>query len=120
MKNKKNILLIITGAIVGLVNGFLGGGGGMIVVPLLTMLIGYKQKVAQSTAIMIILPVSIVSSVVYFISGSFDFKVGIPCVIGVLLGGLVGSFLLSKLSNKTLTKTFAVIMFIAGVKMLFF
>ena len=77
-KIKEKLYLILTGVVTGLANGFFGGGGGMIVVPLLTFLLKMKTKSAHATAIAIILPVSVISAIVYFIKGSFDFSVGLP------------------------------------------
>ena len=117
---KEKLYLILTGVVTGLANGFFGGGGGMIVVPLLTFLLYMKAKAAYATAIAIILPVSIISAVVYFLKGSFNFPVGIPSGAGVVLGGIAGAWLLGKLSSKWITRIFAVIMLAAGVKLLFF
>ena len=61
---KKNALL--AGAAAGLVNGFFGGGGGMVLVPLLTQKCGLEQRKAFATSVAIILPLCILSSVIYF------------------------------------------------------
>ncbi len=117
---KNKLYLIITGVVTGAANGFFGGGGGMIVVPLLTFLLKMKAKKAHATAIAIILPVSVISAIVYFIHGNFDFANGIPSGAGVVLGGAAGAWLLGKLSAKWITRIFAIVMLAAGVKLLFF
>lgn len=117
---KKKLYLILTGVVTGAVNGFFGGGGGMIVVPLLTFLLKMETKKAHATAIAIILPISVVSAIVYFFKGSFDFSAGIPSGIGVVAGGIAGAWLLGKLSSKLITRIFAVVMLAAGIKLLFF
>ncbi len=117
---KKILLLSLTGVVTGVINGFFGGGGGMIVVPMLTLLLGFSQKQAHSTAILIILPITVLSSIIYFINGNFDFNVGIPTTIGVFVGGLLGAFLLKKASSKIIIIIFAVVMAIAGIKLLCF
>ena len=117
---KKNTFLIITGAVCGAVNGFFGGGGGMIVVPMLCKLLKYETKVAHATALAIILPVSIVSGITYIINKQFDFSIGISVTIGALIGGIAGALLLKKLSAKWVAKIFAVVMLIAGGKLLLF
>lgn len=120
MKLKKKLLLILAGAVTGFSNGFFGGGGGMIVVPILTLLLGLEEKNAHATAIAIILPTSIISATVNLINGNFDLSVGIPTVIGVFIGGIIGALLLKVINNKLLVKIFCVVMVIAGVKLLFF
>ena len=79
-----------------------------------------KSKKAHATALAIILPITLVSACIYFISGEFDFKVGLPSTLGVVAGGVLGAWLLGKISAKWLSKTFAVVMLIAGVKALVF
>ena len=118
--NKMNLFAIITGLIAGLVNGVFGGGGGMIVVPMLTNLLKCKQKLAHATAILIILPLSIVSGLFYAAFGDFNLRVGVPTGLGVIIGGIVGALLLKKLSSKIVVVLFSVLMVAAGVKMLFF
>lgn len=118
LKNK--VYMAVTGALTGIANGFFGGGGGMIVVPLMTFLLKIQTKKAHATALAVILPITIISAAIYFMSGNFDFATGIPTGIGVVLGGVVGAWLLGKLSANWLTRIFAVVMFIAGVKSLFF
>ena len=111
---------ILTGLFAGVVNGVFGGGGGMIVVPMLVLLLKIPQNKAHATAILIILPLSIVSGLLYAAFGSLELSVALPVGGGVIAGGLVGAFLLSKLSSKWLTIVFSVVMMAAGIKMLFF
>lgn len=115
-----NLYAALTGVIAGLINGVFGGGGGMIVVPMLIMLLKCDPKKAHATAILIILPLSLVSGLFYALFGNLNFQVFIPVSIGVVLGGAVGALLLSKLSNKWIIIIFSAVMAVAGVKMLFF
>ena len=117
---KRSLFAVITGVLAGLINGIFGGGGGMIVVPMLIKFLKFPPKKAHATAILIILPLSILSGILYAMFGNFDLKVGIPVGIGVIAGGLVGALLLSKLSSKWVTIIFSIVMAAAGVKMLLF
>ncbi|MBQ7235765.1 MAG: sulfite exporter TauE/SafE family protein [Clostridia bacterium] len=117
---KLNVYAVLTGLSAGIINGVFGGGGGMLVVPMLVHLLKCPAKKAHATAILIILPLSIVSGIFYAAFGNFNLEVGIPAGIGVILGGTVGALLLSKLSSKWLTIIFCVVMAAAGVKMLLF
>ena len=119
-KIKKKVYMAVTGALTRIANGFFGGGGGMIVVPLMTFLLKMQTKKAHATALAVILPITLISAAIYFMSGNFDFATGIPTGIGVVLGGIVGAWLLGRLSANWLTRIFAVVMLIAGVKSLFF
>ena len=120
MSAKQKILLTVVGIVTGVVNGFFGGGGGMIVVPMLTMILGLEQKVSHATALAVILPVTVVSTIAYFLRGSVKTPTLtlIIVAVSVTVGGIVGALLLKKVSNKALGKIFAVLMLIAGVKMI--
>ena len=110
----------VSGAAAGLVNGLFGGGGGMLVVPMLTFLSKMPVKNAHATAILIILPVSALSGILYAAFGNFSLSSGLPVSAGVLAGGIAGAFLLKKLSAKWVSAVFALVMLAAGLKMLFF
>ena len=61
LKVRQIILALIAGVFVGFLSGFFGGGGGMIVVPILVFVMGLKERQAHATAIFTILPLTIVS-----------------------------------------------------------
>lgn len=109
------ICSIVAGAFVGFINGFLGAGGGMLVVPCLRLIYKQNPKVAHSTAVLVILPVSLVSSIAYLYSGSINFNMLWQVGIGTFCGGLVGTFLLSKLKSNVITILFSLVMIGAGV-----
>ena len=117
---KEKMQCVLFGAVAGFVNGLFGGGGGMIVVPLLTFFLKMQSKKAHATAILIILPMSIVSGLLYASNKSLDLSLTIPTAIGVTFGGLIGALALNKLSNKWVSIIFSIVMAIAGLKMLFF
>lgn len=116
-KLRKAIIMLFGGAFVGFVNGFFGAGGGMLLVPLLTYGLGFQEKQSHATAISIILPLSIVSSIVYIENGVVDFKIFAPTLVGVIVGGIIGALFLAKTSNKILSFVFFLVMLVAGIKM---
>ncbi len=117
---KKFWLSILVGGVTGFVNGIFGGGGGMLVVPMLNYILGYNQKEAHATAILIILPLSIASGLFYSAYGKVDVKIFFPVAIGVVAGGVVGALLLKKLSSKWVLIIFSLVMAFAGIKLLIF
>ena len=120
MKSNRKRLSVFTGAAAGIINGLFGGGGGMVIVPMLDGFLGYKKKESHATAILIILPMSVLSGIVYGASGSFDAAVIFPVLIGSLTGGVIGAFFLSKFSSNTVVIIFSLVMLFAGVKTAFF
>ena len=119
MKKIKKWQILVFGALIGIINGFFGGGGGMVVVPLLTKLFKMEQKKAQATALFVILPISLVSTIVYLTNNSVNFNYCWPVIIGIVLGGIVGAKMLSKITNKKVQQIFILFMFLGGGFMLF-
>ncbi len=108
---------IISGVGLGAVNGFFGGGGGMIAVPILSGALGYSGKQAHATAILVIAPVCLVSALIYIIGGFTRADVIIPATIGNVTGGLVGAELLGKIPEIWTDLIFIAVLIVAGVKM---
>lgn len=119
MEEKRNVWLLVTlGAVSGALNGFFGGGGGTIIVPLLISACGFLRKNAHATALLVMLPVSIASAIVYAVNGKMDFLLALPVTIGFSLGGAVGALLLNKLNAAWLKYAFCIIMLAAGVRLI--
>ena len=118
-KKGRIVLTVIASLFVGVANGLFGGGGGMLVIPIFTLLLGLEEKLAHSSAILTILPLSIVSGIVYIVQGNFAVPSGLWVGGGVILGGLIGTFVMKKLSNNALKLVFYTLMIIAGVSTLF-
>lgn len=116
-RGKQNFLMAAAGCAVGAVNGIFGGGGGMLVVPLLTAAGGKPPLVAHATAILVILPVSLVSAAVYLWGGHFEAELFIAVSLGMLAGGVAGAQLLDACSPSAVTMAFAAVMFAAGLRM---
>lgn len=116
---KRNLYLILIGTATGAVNGLFGGGGGMIVIPALTHVLKMPVKEAHATAILIILPITVISGAVYFFQGDYSLFVLVPCAIGFTLGGALGAAILKKISSPLVSAIFAAVMFLAGIRMIF-
>ena len=115
---KQVIVSLVGGLFVGFLNGFFGGGGGMIVVPLFAFLLGLTEKQSHATAIFTILPISVASSIIYIINKNVPFAQLGFATIGFVVGGVIGAFLLKKINNKWLRIIFSLVMIGAGIKIL--
>ena len=104
----------------GLANGFFGGGGGMILVPLLTRWCGLDQRRAFATSIAIILPLCALSSAIYFLRGGLDLTAALPYLAGGLAGGFLGGRVFKRLNMTWLRRAFALLILYGGVKALLF
>lgn len=115
-KNKAKLISI--GLFTGFINGIFGSGGGIIVVPALIFLLNVEDHKAHATAISIILPLSIISSIIYFVNGSIPIKIATPVAIGGILGGYLGAKTLNKIPVNLLRKTFASVIIYTAIRMI--
>ena len=106
---------IITGLLVGGINGFMGAGGGMVLVPLLCWLFKMTNKPAHATAVFVIMPICLVSGITYLLKGIVDYKILLPVAIGTAIGGVIGTFALKKLNNTIIGLIFYGVMIFSGV-----
>lgn len=110
--------VLLTGALAGFVNGFFGAGGGMLVVPLLIVLVGLADKQAFSSAISIILPLTIVSLVIYAKNGALDIKAALPYLLGGAGGGVLAGLWFRKIPAKWLHLALGALILLGGVRLL--
>ena len=104
----------VSGAAAGLVNGLFGGGGGMVMAPLLTGWCGLEQKRALATCVGVILPFCVLSAAIYVLRGGFDWLAALPYLIGGGIGGALGGLLFRKVSAGVLRKLFALSLLYGG------
>ena len=108
--------LLVIGSLAGLANGFFGAGGGMILVPLFTKWLKFSDKEAMATSVSVILPLSIVSVVIYFLRGSFDIKLAYPFLIGGFIGGIISGKIFIKIPIIWLKRALGVVIVYGGVR----
>ena len=114
------IIFIIIGVVAGILSGFFGIGGGVIIVPALIYICGFTQLTAQGTSLAVLLPpVGILAFLEYYKKGNVDIKAGIIICITVLIGAMFGGKIAQHISPEILKKGFAVFMLLISLKMLF-
>ena len=118
MKKAKTWQILLFGALIGVINGFFGGGGGMVCVPILQKVLSLEAKQSHATAILVIFPLSLVSACIYVINGYIQSLPLITAGAGVVVGGIFGAFALKVLPPKTIQIVFAVIMLVGGVRLI--
>ncbi len=110
----------LAGAAAGLVNGFFGGGGGMVLVPLLAGWCGLGQRKAFATSVAVILPLCALSAGIYLFREGVDLAAALPYLLGGLIGGFAGGRLFKRLNMVWLRRLFALLLLYGGVRALFF
>ena len=108
------ICLGIAGMVSGVVGG-MGMGGGTLLIPILSIFLGFAQKDAQGINLLVFIPMSIVALVVHIKNKLVDFRVGIPIVLIGVVFSVVGSMIANKLSNNNLRTYFGVFLLLVGV-----
>lgn len=98
--------MAVVGVFVGILSGMFGIGGGTVIVPALVWL-GLTQRHAAATSLMAIVPTAISGVVSYAMEGDVDWLAAALVFAGMVVGGQIGSLLLSKLSEVTLRWSFA-------------
>lgn len=104
------------GTLIGATNIILGAGGGMLTVPLYRKM-GMEQKEAQINAVATILPITFISSIIYLLNGNVNLSDSYIFLLPGLLGSVLGTFLIKKISNNTLSFVFSLFMIWAGVRL---
>lgn len=117
--NIKNNLLILAavGLSTGFVNGLFGSGGGTIAVPAMVFLMGIREQTAHATAIAVILPLSVISSVIYFKNSFVDWNLTLIVSLGGMVGAYIGAKILNRFSESALRKIFGISMIAAAIRM---
>ena len=109
----------LAGGAAGLVNGFFGGGGGMVLVPLLAGWCGLGQRRAFATSVAVILPLCALSAAIYLFRGSVELAPALPYLAGGLIGGFLGGRVFQRLNMTWLRRGFALLILYGGARALF-
>ncbi|WP_024831934.1 sulfite exporter TauE/SafE family protein [Ruminiclostridium josui] len=110
---------ILIGIAAGVANGLFGSGGGTIAVPAMVFLLDAEEHKAHATALLIILPLTIVSVYFYLTNNYVDWNITWKAMVGGVVGGAIGAFLLNKCPSKILRKIFGIFMILAAIRMIF-
>ena len=114
---KRLVQSIIFGMLIGFICGFVGAGGGMMMLMILTMVLGYELKTAVGTSVFIMTFTALTGAVSHFVidSNTPDLLVLILCVIFTLFFARLGAVIANKVSSKTLNRATGIILVTLGV-----
>ncbi len=110
---------ILIGIAAGVANGLFGSGGGTIAVPAMVFLLDADEHKAHATALLIILPLTLVSAYFYLSHNYVDWNITWKAMVGGVVGGAIGAFLLNKCPSNVLRKIFGIFMILAAIRMIF-
>ena len=112
-------LYVALGLLAGIASGFLGIGGGVVIIPILVYFFGLSQHEAQGTTLALMIPpIGLLAALKYYRDGNVDIRIAAFVCIGFFLGGLLGAYLVSPVPDHILRKVFGVFLFAIAVKMI--
>lgn len=113
------VSLIVIGLLAGMLSGLVGVGGGIIMVPLLVLLLGFNQHQAQGTSLtVLVVPVTALAVYNYYKEGYINWKYAAIIAVFFVVGSYFGSKLAVGIDQKMLKKVFGVVLVIVAGKML--
>lgn len=108
----------LAGGLAGAVNGLFGGGGGMVLLPLLTRWSGTAQKTAFATSVAVMAPVSAVSAAVSLLRGQGEDLSLLPFLLGAVAGGMIAGLTFERVPVRLLRVIFGLFLLYGGVRYL--
>ena len=118
---KRAVQSIVCGMLIGFICGFVGAGGGMMMLLILTSVLGYELKTAVGTSVFIMAFTAFTGSISHFaIGGAPDWTVLILCMVFTLLWARIAAVFANKATPKTLNRATGVILVVLGIAVLGF
>ena len=105
--------------VIGFLSGIMGGmgiGGGTLLIPMLTLLLHIDQKIAQSTNLIVFIPLALASMPVHCKHKNVDISIAKKVIPYGIIGAVIGSFAAVTIPSSILKKLFALFLFIMGLK----
>ena len=118
MKKREFLYKVLIGFFSGIVSGLFASGGGMIIVPAFIYVLKMNDVEARATSVLCILPMVVTSGIFFYRNNYMDWKTGMFCAVGGIIGGIVGAKLLNKIETKYLKIAFTIFLIYASYRML--
>lgn len=118
---RRAVQSVVCGVLIGFICGFIGAGGGMMMLLILTSVLGYELKTAVGTSVFIMAFTAFTGSVSHFaIDGAPDWTVLALCVLFTLLWARIAAKFANKASPKTLNRATGIVLLVLGIVVLAF
>jgi uncharacterized membrane protein YfcA len=113
----RDLLTVLAGLFVGVASGILGVGGGILLVPVMTIAFGLPQHLAQGTSLAAIIPTSAVGAVTHDRRGNVLRRAALYMALGGVAGAAVGALIALRLPREVLTRAFALMLLFAAYRL---
>jgi len=115
---KMAIIGVALGFFGGFASGLLGIGGGVLIVPIMTIVLGIPIHIAVATSMFTIIFTATSGVTEYYLSGLVNFPTALLFALGTVVGAQVGAYTSGKISKRNLTMIFCAILIVAGANMI--
>lgn len=109
---------LLIGLFAGVGSGLLGVGGGIVMVPLLTLVAGFTQHRAHATSLAAIIPIASVGSLAYVLAGEIDYGIAGLLIAGSLVGAPLGARIMSRVTENHLESMFGLLMLAVAIRLM--
>ena len=111
-------LPLLVGLFAGGGSGLLGIGGGIVMVPLLTLLAGFTQHQAHATSLAAIVPIAALSAATFAAAGEVDYALAAALAFGAIIGAPLGAAVMARTGEGLLKTLFGVLLMIVSIQLL--
>ncbi len=120
-QKQRVIRSIISGVVVGFICGFVGAGGGIMMLILLTSVLGYELKTAVGTSVFIMTFTALLGAVSHFVIGGMpDVLILVLSIVFTLVWALLAAKFANKVSHKTLNRALGIVLVVLGISIIVF
>ena len=118
---KRTVQSLVCGVLIGFICGFIGAGGGMMMLLILTSVLGYELKTAVGTSVFIMTFTALTGAVSHFAIGSLpDWRIWGLCVLFTFLWARIAAVFANKAAPKTLNRATGIILVVLGIVIMLF
>ena len=118
MPRRRTLTLAAIGTAAGMLSGLFGVGGGVLIVPLLVLWLGFEQRLATGTSLAAIVVIASVATAVHGAYGNVHVDDGVLIGVPAVAGVLIGTELQQRISTKALSLVFAVLLTVVAADLL--
>jgi len=114
-----NLSYIFLGLVAGVFSGFLGIGGGTLLIPVMVYIFGLTQHQAQGTTLALMVPpIGLLAAMRYYKSGNVKIDMAVFICLGFFVGGLIGAHFVQNIPDQILKRFFGVFLLFVSIRML--
>ena len=112
---KKTIGFLLAGVVGGIASGLFGIGGGIVLIPIFSLLLAFDQHKAQGTSLVALIPpTGLLAVLAYAKAGYVSWLTGVLLIPGLFVGGIIGAKIAKRIEPRRMRQVFAVLLFLLG------